>query len=217
MRWPEPCTFAVELDTGLMLGTGSRYQKRFRDLNGLYADSTTFDELVRSRGDEVVYEVTDHRPSSDPGDLITGVTRMSPGKVGQEYFMTRGHVHAIVDRPELYLGLKGHGLMVMESADGQSRIVEVNPFTACYVPPYWIHRSVNVGDQDLVMLFCYPADSGQDYDIIARSNGMRTRIVDDGHGGWRSIDNSAYRPRYGDDLKSLIAQAAGTKGVRDDV
>lgn len=49
MRWPEPCTFAVELDTGLMLGTGSRYQKRFRDLNGLYADSTTFDELVRSR------------------------------------------------------------------------------------------------------------------------------------------------------------------------
>lgn len=217
MRWPEPCTFEVELDTGLMLGTGSRYQKRFRDLNGLYADSTTFDELVRSRGDEVVYEVTDHRPSSDPGDLITGVTRMSPGKVGQEYFMTRGHVHAIVDRPELYLGLKGHGLMVMESADGQSRIVEVNPFTACYVPPYWIHRSVNVGDQDLVMLFCYPADSGQDYDIIARSNGMRTRIVDDGHGGWRSVDNPAYVPRSAGEVASFIAQAAGSKGVRNDV
>lgn len=217
MRWSEPCAFPIELETGLMLGTGSRYQKRFCDLSGLYADSAAFDELVQSRGNEVVYEVTDHRPSNTAGDLITGVTRMSPGKVGQEYFMTRGHVHAVADRPELYLGLKGHGLMVMESPDGQSRIVEVNPFTVCYVPPYWIHRSVNVGDRDLVMLFCYPADSGQDYDIIARSNGMRTRIVDDGHGGWRSLDNAAYRPRSVDDLKSLIAQTAGTKGVRDDV
>lgn len=217
MRWPEPCTFAIELETGLMLGTRSRYQKRLEDLNGLYADSAAFDELAQTRGNEVVYEVTDHRPSSAAGDLITGVTRMSPGKVGEEYFMTRGHVHAVVDRPELYLGLKGRGLMVMESADGQSRIVEVNPFTACYVPPYWIHRSVNVGDQDLVMLFCYPADSGQDYDVIARSNGLRMRIVDDGRGGWSSVDNLAYVPRSAGEVDSLVAQASCSKGVRDDV
>ena len=38
------------------------------------------------------------------------------------------------------------------------------------------------------MLFCYPADSGQDYDIIARSGGMRARIVDDG-GGWKQVEN----------------------------
>ena len=59
--------------------------------------------------------------------MITGVTRMSPGKVANEYFMTRGHIHAVSDRPELYFGLKGRGLMVMESADGQTRIVEIGP------------------------------------------------------------------------------------------
>jgi hypothetical protein len=33
MRWSEPCAFPIELETGLMLGTGSRYQKRFCDLS----------------------------------------------------------------------------------------------------------------------------------------------------------------------------------------
>jgi hypothetical protein len=103
MQWPEPRSFDVDLQSGLMIGTGSRYQKFLRDLSGLYADSAAFDALAATRSDEVVYEVTDHKPNSNPGDLITGVTRMSPGKVGDEYFMTRGHIHAAIDRPELYL------------------------------------------------------------------------------------------------------------------
>jgi glucose-6-phosphate isomerase len=205
VQWPEPRSFAVDLRTGLMDGTGSRYQKHLRDLDGLYADSDAFNVLAKDRGDAVVYEVTDHRPSNDPGDLITGVTRMSPGKVANEYFMTRGHIHAVSDRPELYFGLKGQGLMVMESADGESRIVEIGPNTACYVPPYWIHRSVNVGSDDFVMLFCYPADSGQDYDIIRRSNGLKVRVIDDGLGGWRCIDNPSYVARTPAEIEAFIA------------
>ena len=206
-NWPEPRAFNVDLVEGEMQGTGSRYQKRFRDLDGLYADSAAFEALAKTGGDRVVYEVTDHRPSSLAGDLITGVTRMLPGQVGEEFFMTRGHVHAVVDRPELYYGLKGRGLMVLESADGESRIVEIAPNVVCYVPPYWIHRSVNVGDSDFVMLFCYPADSGQDYDIIQRSNGLRKRIVSDGAGGWRSVDNPHYAPRSAADVGAFMGKA----------
>lgn len=195
MQWPEPCVFTVDLDAGRMAGPVHRYRKRLCDLQGLYADEAAFAALLAQQGQEVVYEVTDHRPSGEPGDLITGVTRMVPGKVGDEYFMTRGHMHAVADRPELYFGLKGHGLMVMESADGQTRTVEMAPQVVCYVPPLWIHRSVNTGTQDLVMLFCYPADAGQDYGIIERSNGLRTRIVDDGQGGWRTQANPGYAGR----------------------
>ena len=57
------------------------------------------------------------------------------------------------------------------------------------MPPYWIHRSVNVGSEELVMTFAYPADSGQDYAIIDKAGGMRSRIVDDGKGGWVAVDN----------------------------
>lgn len=213
MQWPEPRSFHVNLDTGLMVGTDTRYQKRLADLDGLYADAAAFSALASARGDEIVYDVTDHRPSDRPGDLITGVTRMSPGKVGNEYFMTRGHIHANIDRPELYFGLKGEGLMLMESPDGETRIVEVRANTVCYVPPRWIHRSVNLGAGDLVMLFCYPADSGQDYAIIEQSNGMRLRIVDDGHGGWRSEPNPAWRERSDADVKALIARAGVAEGA----
>ena len=206
MRWPEPRCFDVDVETGLMAGTGTRYQKRLCDLRGLYADAEAFEALTATRGDEVVYEVTDHRPNANPGDLITGVTRMSPGKVGREFFMTRGHIHAIIDRPELYYGLKGVGLMLMESPDGESRTLEIRRNTACYVPPYWIHRSMNLGEGDFVMLFCYPADSGQDYDIIERSNGMRLRIVDDGSGGWSSVPDADYAPRGIEEVDSLVGK-----------
>jgi glucose-6-phosphate isomerase len=209
MQWPEPRSFPVDLDTGLMAGTGTRYQKRLSDLAGLYADAAAFDALAAGRGDEVVYDVTDHRPSSAAGDLITGVTRMSPGKVGDEFFMTRGHVHAVVNRPELYFGLKGRGLMVMESVDGQTRTVEIGPQLACYVPPYWIHRSVNVGADDFVMLFCYPADAGQDYAIIERAQGLRTRIVDDGQGGWCEQPNPAWLPRSAEEVAAFARVLAG--------
>jgi glucose-6-phosphate isomerase len=106
----------------------------------------------------------------------------------------------------MYYGEAGHGLMLLESPAGDVRIVEIRPRTMCYVPPYWIHRSVNVGPDDLVMTFAYPADSGQDYDIIARAGGMRSRIVDDGKGGWTAIDNASYRFRDEALVSSIMAR-----------
>ena len=138
--------------------------------------------LKRELGDEIVYEVTDYKPSADAGDMIIGVTRMRPGKVGREYFLTRGHIHANANRPEMYYGESGRGLMLLESPEGEIRTVEIGPRALCYVPPYWIHRSVNTGRDELVMTFAYPADSGQDYAIIEEAGGMKSRVVDDGAG-----------------------------------
>lgn len=201
----EPARCQVDVVAGRMAGGTGAYQKRLADLAGLYLDETAFAALAAVRGDEVVYEVGDFRPSENPGDMIFGLTRMSPGKVGEEYFLTRGHIHARADRPEVYYGQAGHGLMLMESPAGDTRIVEVGPQTICYVPPRWIHRSVNTGTEDFVMMFAYPADSGQDYDIIARSGGMKTRIFDDGAGGWVARDNADYRPRSAVEIAALMA------------
>ncbi|QKJ85547.1 Glucose-6-phosphate isomerase [Paramixta manurensis] len=195
MKMCEPVSCQVDLSAGVMDNGSGHYQKRLNDLAGLYADGDAFATQASVAGDRVVYEVTERRPDAQHGDLIFGVTRMSPGKIGNEYFLTRGHIHAQADRPEIYYGQSGHGVMLMESPAGETRIVAIGPQSICYVPPYWIHRSVNVGAEDLVMVFAYPADSGQDYEIIARSGGMKTRIVDDGHGGWQAVDNADYQPR----------------------
>jgi glucose-6-phosphate isomerase len=191
-----------------MKGTGHSYQKKFADLSGMYADASAFDALRETRGDEVVYEVTDFKPNDRAGDLITGVTRMVPGQVGHEFFMTRGHIHAQVDRPEMYFVLRGKGVMQMESPEGKTEAMEMGLHTMCYVPPYWIHRSINVGTEELVMLFCYPADSGQNYDIIAQSGGMRHRVMARTDGAWELVDNSAYRARARDALGALMALGA---------
>ena len=191
----EPGIGYVDVAAGQLTGATNRYVKTFRDLDGLYEDKQAFSALVAERGDAVAYEVTDYKPSANAGDIIIGVTRMEPGKVGREYYMTRGHIHARPNRPEMYYGESGLGVMLLESPAGDIRTVEIGPRTMCYVPPFWIHRSVNVGQEPLVMTFAYPADSGQDYDIIAKAGGMRSRIVDDGKGGWKAIDNTAYTAR----------------------
>lgn len=202
IREPVGCT--VRVADGVMAGATGRYTKTFGDLESLYADTAAFASMLPSLRDAVVYEVTEFRPSTAPGDLIFGVTRMMPGKVGREFFMTRGHIHAKSDRPEIYYGQSGTGVMLMESPAGETRTIVIEPQTVCYVPPFWIHRSVNTGSTELVMMFCYPADSGQDYDIIARASGMRMRVVDDGASGWTTVENAGYRPRTTHECERLM-------------
>lgn len=200
----EPVSSVVDPIGGGMSGNTGRYEKRLSDLKGLYADAEAYRALLDKVGDIVVYDVEDYRPGTHSGDLIYGVTRMNPGRVGDEYFLTRGHIHAKADRPEIYFGQRGHGLMQLESPEGETRIVEIKPQTICYVPPFWIHRSINIGDEDLVMVFAYPSDSGQDYGIIETSNGMRHRVMAKDGGGWQLFKNSAYMPRSAETARTLM-------------
>ncbi len=195
MSFSLPASVLVDPNTGEMTGRTRRYQKRFDELAGLFADEAAFAEVVRARGSEVAYQVDEFRPSNRAGDIIFGTSTLYPGKVGLEYSFTRGHIHTIIDRPEIYFCQSGHGVMLMELADGTTRAEEMTPNSVVYVAPHWIHRSVNVGSNPLVTLFCYPADAGQDYDIIGRACGMRDLIVEDEADGWKQVPNPRYRPR----------------------
>ena len=95
----------------------------------------------------------------------------------------------------MYYCLAGHGVMLLESLDGEVEAIEMRETQMVYVPGGWIHRSVNVGQETLITLFCYPSDAGQDYSIIERSFGMSKLVVDDGEGSWKLLDNPDYLPR----------------------
>lgn len=203
----EPVASVVDPARGGMTAHTGRYEKRLGDLAGLYLDDDAHRRLLGELGDPVVYDVEEFRPGTQPGDLIFGTTRMSPGRVGEEYFLTRGHIHQNANRPEIYYGQAGHGLMQLESPDGETRIVEIGAQTICYVPPFWIHRSINIGDADLVMVFAYPSDSGQDYGIIAASNGMRHRVMRSPGGGWELAENTRYRPRSAERVAAILGRS----------
>ncbi len=190
-----PAALTIDQTTGRMTGATRHYEKRFADLTGLYADAAAYEALAPKLGKEVVYEVWEHKQSTAAGDLIFGTSVMKAGRVGDEFFVTRGHQHQLTDRAEIYHCIRGKGVMLLESPAGEVKALEMSPGVVAYVPPHWIHRSVNTGDDTLITVFSYASDAGQDYDIIERSGGMRARVVADGEGGWKLVDNPAWKPR----------------------
>jgi glucose-6-phosphate isomerase, archaeal len=187
-----PVALTLSPEQGTLGGSNARYEKRLSDLVGLYRDTDAFEHLLGQDDGQPVYWVESSRTEDGPGGLITGISVLEPGRVGDEFYMTRGHLHAISDRSELYVGLAGHGVMVLETVSGESTVVEVRPGQAVYVPGNWVHRSVNVGPERFSTLFCYAADAGQDYSIIERAGGMKTLVVDEA-GRWTSKPNPGHR------------------------
>lgn len=178
-----------------LVGRTGRYEKRLGDLGSLFADKDAYARRRAADGHgHLMYYVDEFRPSDNAGDLITGISTLLPGHVGDEFAMTRGHIHLQQDRTEIYHCLSGHGLMLMETVAGETVVSELTPGVVAYVPPAHIHRSVNLGDEPLVTLFCYPADAGQDYAIISTAHGMRHLVLTDGE-SWKLTVNSAYVER----------------------
>ncbi|MGY4542616.1 glucose-6-phosphate isomerase [Arthrobacter sp. UYNi723] len=179
---------------GDMDGASRVYRKHLGDMSGIYLDEDAYQLRVTEKGpDELIYYVHEQKYQDGPGSLIVGTSTLLPGKVGEEYAVTRGHIHAQENRAELYHCLSGHGLMLLETRSGEFFVAELTPGKAINVPGRWIHRSVNVGTEPFVTLFCYASDAGQNYDIIAEANGMKTMIVHDGQGGWKAVPNPRHR------------------------
>lgn len=183
-----PFTAHIDTFSGASPGFPDHYVKAFAGLKGVY-------QAPPSHADDVAYEVFSTARQALPGALTVGTSVLNPGRLGSEFAMTRGHLHQITDRAEIYFGLSGHGVLLLESLEGEVEALEVLPGSLVYVPGNWIHRSVNVGSDALVSLFCFSADAGQDYEIVERSGGMRKLVIDDGNGGWTLQDNPRYIPR----------------------
>jgi len=189
MSFAMPSLLTVASD-GSLEGRTSAYEKRLGDLAGVYLDDDAYRQAVAAQGpDHLVYRVEEYRDVEGPGALIVGTSTLLPGRIGDEFAVTRGHLHAKADRAELYYCLSGRGVMLLETVGGESRAVPLTPGEAVPVPGHWIHRSVNVGDEPFVTLFCYNADAGQDYGIIAEAGGMKSLVVTDGAGGWTTRPN----------------------------
>lgn len=171
----EPFTLTLERATGNLAPATSSVRRHLSQMRGMYADADAEQALI-SAEDPLIYEVLQYDVPNENGQLVTCTTVIHPGKVGAEYYMTKGHFHAKRDTGEVYLGLSGNGKLLME-ADGKFSSLDMAPNIIAYVPPYWAHRTVNTGDEPFVFLAVYPADAGHDYGTIERE-GFAGRVVD---------------------------------------
>ena len=178
------------LDDGLSPDKNS-IKRMLSAMEGMYLDSEKFKEML-NRGDVLVYEFYDLGIPEDAGELTYGTTILYPGKVGNEYFMTKGHFHSILETAEVYYCIKGNGYLLMENPEGEVEIQEMKPGVSVYVPPRYAHRSINTSqDEPLISFYVYRADAGHDYKTI-ETKGFRKLVVEK-DGTPELIDNPKWK------------------------
>ena len=152
-------------------------KRHLSDLRGCFADATAYAAALAA-GDPLVYSVAAFEPACGDGDLHYGIGLIMPGRIGREYFMTKGHFHAWRPAAEFYFGLSGEGVMLLEDeATGESRMVPLRANQAVYVPGHTAHRTMNTGSVPLTYLGVYPAKAGHDYGAIAGKN-FRCMVIE---------------------------------------
>jgi len=146
------------------------------NMKGMFADESALEEMIK-QDNKLVYEFYELGMPWTSGDLQFGTSITYPGKVGNEYFMTKGHFHKILDTAEVYYCLSGRGYMLMENPEGDWKAEELTPGKVVYVPKRYAHRSINVGNEPFVTFFVFRGDAGHDYGTI-ETKGYRKLIVE---------------------------------------
>ena len=172
-------TLPFVIDFNLLSGhspSQTTTKRHLSKMKGMYADDLAYEQLL-SEGDPLLYEFYELELPAESGELLFGTSIVNPGKVGNEYYMTKGHFHTILETAEVYYCLSGEGILLMENPEGDWDIQEMKPGSAVYVPPRYAHRSINTGNVPLVMFFVFRADAGHDYGTI-ETKGYRKLVVE---------------------------------------
>jgi len=189
---PLPFTFELKFPPGSPMPFDNHIVRTWSSMRGQYADQAAFATML-AQEDTLLYEVYEIARPHVAGELLSGVSIVHPGKVGDEYFMTKGHFHAVLETAEVYQCLAGEGLMVMENPEGESMVAQLRPGTILYVTPRWAHRSVNTHpSEDLITFFVYPGHAGHDYGSIEKQ-GFRKLVVAQA-GQPEVVDNPRWMP-----------------------
>ena len=163
----QPFAVSFNLAEGIMHNPKSHLVRRAGDMKGHYRDHEALADLVAA-GNPTHYEVFETPVPHEYGHLMYCISKLHPGLVGEEWFMTKGHYHTAINTGEIYLALRGEGLMMMKTPDGQCRYERFEPGRMVYVPPYWGHRSINTGREPLISFCVYPGDAGHNYGDIEK-------------------------------------------------
>jgi glucose-6-phosphate isomerase len=184
-----PITFYFDMLTG-HCAQMETLNRKLSYMKNMFSDAGAVEKVLSSGQDPLLYEFFDMGVPDSANDLAFGCSICYPGKVGEEFHMTKGHYHEVFDTAETYLCLRGHGLLMMETPDGDWSVQEMTPGSMVYVPGGWAHRSINVGNEPFITFYNFRGDAGHDYATI-ESLGFRKLVVADGE-GWKVIDNSKW-------------------------
>ncbi len=164
----QPFTVHVDLAENVMGEPDARNVRPASAMRGYYQDAAALETIIREDGDPLHYETFEKHVPEEYGHLLMCISKIQPGTVGEEFFMTKGHYHTRVNTGEIYFCLQGEGYMVMKTPAGASDAQRMTRGAVVYVPPYWAHRSVNTGTEPLSIFCVWPGDAGHNYGDIEK-------------------------------------------------
>jgi len=166
-----PFDVLFDLAEGKVNLLGNRTVRRYSDVKHIFHEI----DPKLERENPIIYEVFEAPIAEKEGDLMFLITLLYPGRVKNEFFMTKGHYHVFENTAEVYLGLKGKGLVLCQTRNGDFESHEICPNKVVYIPPYWAHRAVNTSSELLVFFGVYPAHAGHDYKSV-EAEGFKKRV-----------------------------------------
>ncbi|WP_431224973.1 glucose-6-phosphate isomerase family protein [Serratia sp. L9] len=150
-------------------------------LAGIFADHLAWQAMP---AESAVYHVEMLPSCAQEGELFVGTTHLQPGKVGDEFFMTRGHFHQRREQAEFYFGLRGNGLLLLQHQEGDCTLEQVFAGSVHHIPSFTAHRLINTSDEVLSALAVWPTVAGHDYSAL-QPLGFKLRVFADGT-GWKA-------------------------------
>lgn len=190
MEIMQPFKTEVDLTSGVFTPTRNIITRKLSNMATMYRDVDAAQAILDSGDDPTIYEVHVTELPETEGHILHCTTKIYAGKIGDEYYMTKGHYHSRREQGEVYVGLSGEGYLVMQTESGDTSTVPMKPGTAAYVPPYWAHRTVNIGTEPFVFFAAWAGEAGHDYGTIER-DGFRKLLIE-ADAKLNIIDNPKY-------------------------
>jgi glucose-6-phosphate isomerase len=187
-----PFSMYLNFKTGELTPSDQVNIRKLSDMREMFFD-TESEIRILEREDPIIYSFSEKILPEENGHLQLATTTIQPGKIGEEYFMTKGHYHRRLDTSEVYIGLEGKGCLLIQTADGDFVSIEIRKGVVAYIPPYWGHRMVNTGKIPFIFFAVYPGDAGHNYGDIERTGFVKILIEKEGKP--LLVDNPKWRQK----------------------
>lgn len=175
----KPFSMYLDFKTGELKPHDRTNIRKLSDMKGMFLN-TELEFKILEREDPIIYSFSERVLPEENGHLQLATTSIQPGKIGEEYFMTKGHYHRRPDTSEVYLGLAGEGCLLVQTEKGDFESIVIHPGVTAYIPPYWGHRMVNTGSTPFVFFAVYPGDAGHNYGDIEKTGFVKVLVERNG-------------------------------------
>lgn len=176
MNFFKPQNSIIDFNQLKLEPKGDLIKRKLKDMSHMYQDQEAVDNLIHEN--PLIYKFYNVQIPEKEGHLQHCLTILYPGKIGKEFYMTKGHFHDIKKTAEVYITFSGKGKILMQNTDNQTEVLEMKKGVISYIPPFYAHRTINVGEEPLVFCGVYPGNAGHEYGVI-ENKGMAKLIVEE--------------------------------------